>query len=1068
MFYGSNNITEIDLSNFKTAQVNSMQNMFKECINLRDINFGNIDTSKVTNMEGLFRDCKNLRSIDLSNFDTSSLENAKEMFSSCFYLTSLNLSNFKTSKLKNIYDMFCNCQSLKSIDLSNFDTSNVENMRGLFFGCVNLKYADLQNFSGSSLTNFVYVFGNCPNLLYVNMRNFKILNSDNIKAYWSFVGVPSNAKFCIEDSTTINYLFNEVTVNCSDFCFEENVLFSPWSEGCYCNDYYKFEYNNKCYNKCPQNMFQLEYYGYICIDSVPENYYLDNNDNIYKKCFQRCKNCNQKGNETNNNCNECIDNYKFIIDDLAYANNCYENCEYNYYFTGINQYECTESNECPSQYNKLIISKNKCIDDCQKDNENIYDYKNNCLNECPVSVKNYEEQKLCLDECYTEQFEYNNICYNDCPTNTFRIFINRNMCVDVLPENYYLDENDNIYKKCYDRCKTCKLPGNENIHNCDACINGFSFINDTLAVQNNCYNICDYYYYFDDNSNYECTQSDECPLKYNNLIKPKNKCIDDCKNDPDYIFQYNSNCLLQCLENLKIDVDTKHCLENCYDDQIVFNEMCYNEFPEDNPEFFQDGNIFVNNLTNFDDLLNNIILSAYSPEEGNKLVIQRPDEIVYQITNSINELDLLKDKSKNTYNISIIDLGYCESLLKKENNISENDSLIFIKSEIKTNKVSEKNVKYDAYNPYNKEKLNLSICEEVPVNIYFPMELSKGTKQIYDQMKNSGYDMFNLNDPFYQDICTPFDSGNGTDIILSDRIDYIYNNDDTQCQSNCQYSQYSIESQYLTCSCSINENVTLEHKKNDKFNAKKIYEIFYEVLKYSNYDIIKCYNVILNINVIKINMGSIIVIFYFFCFLMCFFIFIFRGIIPLKIKLRYDLYQEQKRYNLVYKFNIYNILYPPIKKNYQPKFIFKKVPQNNNNIMINKNIIKFNQNNKSQIQQKPKLNSNSNSNSFANVLDNIKIKILYKKKIKGTIKYNKKEAPKKTKREYSDYELNELEFEEAKKLDRRSLCKVYWQTLQREHLIFFTFFNCNDYNLLSVKISRFVHFLIAMIIIYCQ
>ena len=95
------------------------------------------------------------------------------------------------------------------------------------------------------------------------------------------------------------------------------------------------------------------------------------------------------------------------------------------------------------------------------------------------------------------------------------------------------------------------------------------------------------------------------------------------------------------------------------------------------------------------------------------------------------------------------------------------------------------------------------------------MELSHETKQIYEQMKNSGYDMFNLNDPFYQDICTPFDS-NGTDIILSDRIDYIYHNDDTQCQSNCQYSQYSIESQYLNCSCSIDENVNKEHKKSDK------------------------------------------------------------------------------------------------------------------------------------------------------------------------------------------------------------------------------------------------------------
>ena len=352
----------------------------------------------------------------------------------------------------------------------------------------------------------------------------------------------------------------------------------------------------------------------------------------------------------------------------------------------------------------------------------------------------------------------------------------------------------------------------------------------------------------------------------------------------------------------------------------------------------------------------------------------------------------MKDKSNNIYNISIIDLGLCETLLKKENHINENDSLIFIKSEIKSNKASEKNVKFDVYNPYNKEKLNLSLCEEIPVNIYFPMELSKGTKQIFEQMKNSGYDMFNINDPFYQDICTPFDSSNGTDILLTDRIDYIYHNDDTQCQSNCEYSQYSVDSQYLSCSCSINEDANNEHKKSDKFNAKKIYESFYEVLKYSNYDILKCYNIILSINVIKINMGSIIVILYFSCYLTCLIIFMFRGLIPLKIKLRNDIYKEQKKHNLVFKFNIHKVLNPPIKSKFNNKSIHKKFPQKKRGIIFNKNINKFKFNDKNKIGQilKMNLNSNSISSSTYNVLDKTPIKSLFNAQIKGKSKYNNK------------------------------------------------------------------------------
>ena len=109
--------------------------------------------------------------------------------------------------------------------------------------------------------------------------------------------------------------------------------------------------------------------------------------------------------------------------------------------------------------------------------------------------------------------------------------------------------------------------------------------------------------------------------------------------------------------------------------------------------------------------------------------------------------------------------------------------------------------------------------------------------------------MFNINDPYYQDICTPFDSSNGTDILLSDRIIYIYHNDETQCQPNCNFSYYSIESKFINCfcSCSTNEDITYDNNNNDdKFNAKKLYESFYDILKYSNYEILKCIKLALN------------------------------------------------------------------------------------------------------------------------------------------------------------------------------------------------------------------------------
>ena len=55
-----------------------------------------------------------------------------------------------------------------------------------------------------------------------------------------------------------------------------------------------------------------------------------------------------------------------------------------------------------------------------------------------------------------------------------------------------------------------------------------------------------------------------------------------------------------------------------------------------------------------------------------------------------------------------------------------------------------------------------------------------------------------------------------------------------------------------------------------------------------------------------------------------------------------------------------------------------------------------------------------------------------------------------------DFELNNLEYLEACRYDKRSFLKVYWSVLKREHIILFTFVSWNDYNLFYVKIERFL------------
>ena len=54
------------------------------------------------------------------------------------------------------------------------------------------------------------------------------------------------------------------------------------------------------------------------------------------------------------------------------------------------------------------------------------------------------------------------------------------------------------------------------------------------------------------------------------------------------------------------------------------------------------------------------------------------------------------------------------------------------------------------------------------------------------------------------------------------------------------------------------------------------------------------------------------------------------------------------------------------------------------------------------------------------------------------------------------FELNQLEYEEAIYYDKRTFIKIYWDILCREHIIIFTFFVCNDYNIIYIKYSRFI------------
>ena len=142
------------------------------------------------------------------------------------------------------------------------------------------------------------------------------------------------------------------------------------------------------------------------------------------------------------------------------------------------------------------------------------------------------------------------------------------------PDNYYFDTNDNAYKECMSYCKKCSKGGDRYNHNCDECGDDYTFLDDVFAINNSCYLKCSNYYYFSvglSEFSYQCC--DICPDEYNKIIEPKKRCIDDCKKDNKYIYEYNNECYKVCPDNTKTYEKEKICLDSCANEQFEYNNM---------------------------------------------------------------------------------------------------------------------------------------------------------------------------------------------------------------------------------------------------------------------------------------------------------------------------------------------------------------------------------------------------------------------------------------------------------------------------------------------------------------
>ena len=259
MFSNLRNITYIDLSKFDSSHVTETSCMFYSCESLISINFGTFNTESVTDMHRMFFGCISLTSLNLSSFKTSNVLDMYGLFASCESLLSLDLRNFDTSSVNTMSVMFLSCSSLKVLDLSNFNTSSVVNFHGIFKLCSSLISLNINNFSTQSANNMNQMFNGCSSLISLNLFKFEMVYVGYIYNMFDNSNL-NNMILCLNNQPNIISALNTYNINykinCSDVCFtqdkakiisEKNICISK----CYEDDIYVYEYENLCYERCP-------------------------------------------------------------------------------------------------------------------------------------------------------------------------------------------------------------------------------------------------------------------------------------------------------------------------------------------------------------------------------------------------------------------------------------------------------------------------------------------------------------------------------------------------------------------------------------------------------------------------------------------------------------------------------------------------------------------------------------------------------------------------------------------------------------------------------------------------
>ena len=262
------------------------------------------------------------------------------------------------------------------------------------------------------------------------------------------------------------------------------------------------------------------------------------------------------------------------------------------------------------------------------------------------------------------------------------------------------------------------------------------------------------------------------------LIEENGIYVDKCYYNDIYYYEYKYICYRNCPNGTKILNDNTYlCIIDCPDELPFYqNEECIDKCNA--LDFFNEiCTINYENIKAKETIIKTIIdeINALKMNKEEKDLIIYGNNITYQITSSYNQLN-------NEYNnITLINIGECENILKKKYNIKNDENLIIFKVDYFLDELLIPITEYEIFNPENFGKLNLNQCNDTSINISIPVSINEEELYKYDPYSE-----------YYKDKCYPNKLECQTNNTISERRNEFNKNYFSLCEKNCNFLYYQI------------------------------------------------------------------------------------------------------------------------------------------------------------------------------------------------------------------------------------------------------------------------------------